>query len=88
MKPESGSPEENPVPEEQGSPRQDSTPDSGLNINDIYAAASIIDTAVRRGAFSAGEAASVGAVYNKLTAFISAVAPHLTKEAQSQENEK
>ena len=43
-----------------------------LNLNDLQNAAQIIDVAVSRGAFRAGEAAQVGAVYNKLTAFVQA----------------
>lgn len=49
-----------------------------LNLNDLQNAAQIIDVAVSRGAFRAGEAAQVGAVYNKLTAFVQA-----TQAAQS-----
>jgi len=37
-------------------------------------AAQVIDAAVSRGAFRANEAAQVGAVYNKLEAFIKSVA--------------
>lgn len=49
-----------------------------LSLNDLQNAAQIIDVAVSRGAFRAGEAAQVGAVYNKLTAFIQS-----TQAAQS-----
>lgn len=49
-----------------------------LSLNDLQNAAQIIDAAVSRGAFRAGEAAQVGAVYNKLTAFVQA-----TQAAQS-----
>lgn len=41
-----------------------------LSLNDLANAAQIIDVAVSRGAFRAGEAAQVGAVFNKLTAFV------------------
>jgi hypothetical protein len=43
-----------------------------LSLNDLQNAAQVIDAAVSRGAFRAGEAAQVGAVYNKLTAFVQA----------------
>jgi hypothetical protein len=44
----------------------------GITLNDIANAAQVIDIAVSRGAFRAGEAADVGTVYNKLTAFLKA----------------
>ena len=44
-----------------------------LNINDLAALRSIIDVASSRGAFKAGEMAAVGAVYNKLSAFLDSV---------------
>ena len=47
-----------------------------LSLNDLQNAAQVIDAAVSRGAFRAGEAAQVGAVYNKLTAFVQAKHSH------------
>jgi hypothetical protein len=47
--------------------------DSNITISDLDAIKSIIDLAARRGAFGAGEMAEVGAVYNKLDAFLNAV---------------
>ena len=44
-----------------------------LGVQDLDAAAQIIDIAVARGAFRAGEAAQVGAVYNKMISFVNAV---------------
>lgn len=44
-----------------------------LNINDVQAAATVIDMAVKRGAFGAGEVAAIGNLYNKLNAFANAV---------------
>ena len=46
-----------------------------LNINDLQNIRAVIDTAVRRGAFSAAEATAVGSVFDRLNAFVSAVAP-------------
>lgn len=45
-----------------------------LGVGDLQNAAQVIDAAVARGAFRASEAAQVGAVYNKITAFIESVA--------------
>ena len=56
--------------EEQNAPEQDATT---LGVADLQNAAQIIDVAVSRGAFKAGEAAQVGAVYNKIQAFITSV---------------
>ena len=44
----------------------------GITLNDIANAAQVIDIAVSRGAFRAGEAADVGVLYNRLTAFLKA----------------
>lgn len=44
-----------------------------LGVADLQNAAQIIDAAVTRGAFKASEAAQVGAVYNKIQAFIQSV---------------
>lgn len=44
-----------------------------LGVADLSNAAQVIDIAVQRGAFRAGEAAQVGDVYNKLAAFVNQV---------------
>jgi hypothetical protein len=44
-----------------------------LGVADLQNAAQVIDVAVSRGAFRASEAAQVGAVYNRLVAFIQSV---------------
>lgn len=53
-------------------PAQDTATE--LNINDLNAMKVIIDIASSRGAFKPGEMAVVGQTYNKLTAFLDAVA--------------
>lgn len=45
-----------------------------LTINDLSNARQVIDLAVRRGAFSASEASSVGSVFDKLNAFLNGLA--------------
>ena len=46
--------------------------DAGLSINDITACVSIIDIVTKRGAFEGPEMADVGAVRNRLAAFLDA----------------
>lgn len=45
-----------------------------LTINDLTNVRSVLDVAVRRGAFAANELTGVGAVYDKLNAFLNAIA--------------
>lgn len=45
-----------------------------LTVQDLQAIKQIIDVSTQRGAFKAGELMTVGQVYNKLEAFLSAVA--------------
>lgn len=60
---------EQPVEDEQG-PAQD---DAQLTIADLQAIAQVIDMAVRRGAFGAGEARDVGIIYEKLAGFLQVI---------------
>ena len=46
-----------------------------LSIGDLRNLSTVIDVASTRGAFRANEMAMVGAVYNKLQAFLAKVAP-------------
>lgn len=46
-----------------------------LSINDLQNLRTIVDAAVRRGAFGAGEVASVGATFDRLNMFLTAVTP-------------
>jgi hypothetical protein len=50
-----------------------------LTITDLINCRTIIDVAVKRGTFSAGEVAGVGSIYNKLDTFIVAVTPAKTE---------
>ena len=59
------------APEANGTPEAEAPQ---LGVGDLQNAAQVIDAAVSRGAFKASEAAQVGAVYNKITAFIASVA--------------
>ena len=51
----------------------------------MQGAAQVIDVAVSRGAFRANEVAQVGAIYNKLEAFIKSVADAQKTEAPASE---
>jgi len=56
-----------------------------LGVADLQNCAQVIDVAVSRGAFRANEIAQVGAVYNKLEAFIKSVNDAQTAEAPASE---
>lgn len=45
-----------------------------LTIADLQSLASVIDVAVRRGAFGAGEVTEVGAIFDKLSSFLKVIA--------------
>lgn len=46
-----------------------------LTITDLQNLRAVVEVAVRRGVFAASELTSIGAVYDKLNAFLTAVAP-------------
>ena len=70
---------------------QTTTPDTPqLSIADLQNVRAVIDMAVRRGAFSAAEATSVGQVFDRVNNFLNAVAPQepaTADEAQAGETE-
>ena len=45
-----------------------------MTIADLQSLASVIDVAVRRGAFGAGEVTEVGAIFDKLSSFLQVIA--------------
>jgi len=51
-----------------------------LTITDLGNLRSIVDVAVRRGVFAANEISAVGATYDKLNAFLNAIAPPKTED--------
>jgi len=53
-------------------PEQTQEQQIGLSLNELAALANIINVASQRGAFKAAEMSAVGAVYDKLNAFVSA----------------
>jgi hypothetical protein len=56
-----------------------------LTITDLINIRSVVDVAVRRGAFGAAEVSAVGAAFDRLNTFLNAVAPAKTEPAQSAE---
>lgn len=54
-----------------------------LTITDLNNIRSVLDVAVRRGAFSAAEISAVGAIFDRLNNFLNAVAPPKTETPQS-----
>ena len=52
----------------------ENTQEAGIGISDLAAMASILDLAVKRGAFNANEMSQVGAVYDKLSATLAQIA--------------
>ena len=71
------------IPEQQEQPQLPT-----INVGDLGAAAQFIDVAFRRGAFQASEAAEVGALYNKLAAFVSAYNAEVEAARKNQEEQE
>jgi hypothetical protein len=55
-------------------PAAEPTQSPDLNVSDLAALRSIIEVATQRGAFKAAELEAVGKAFNKLNAFLEAVA--------------
>ncbi len=70
------------APAGQQAPQPDPT---ALSIGDLKNLSTIIDVASTRGAFKANEMAGVGALYNKLQAFLAKVAPEPKPEDKKAE---
>jgi hypothetical protein len=71
MKNVEAAPEE-PAQDANAAPQTPQGPD--LNISDLMSVKNIVEVAVSRGAFKATELEAVGKVFNKLNAFLEAVA--------------
>lgn len=56
-----------------------------LSIVDLQNIKAILETAVRRGAFQASEMSPIGAVYDRLNTFLTAVLPKKEETAQTAE---
>ena len=51
-----------------------------LTLTDLANLRSVVEVAVRRGAFAANEVSAVGATYDKINAFLNAAMPAKTEE--------
>jgi hypothetical protein len=71
--------------EAQVSEEAQAAPAPELTITDLINIRSIVDVAVRRGAFGAAEVSAVGAAFDRLNTFLNAVAPAKTEPAQPAE---
>lgn len=58
-----------------------------ITVADLDAIRGIIDVAVKRGAFGAAEVGTVGAVFNKLTAFLDSVVEQAKAAQEAEANE-
>jgi len=65
--------DEQKVPESNEAPAQEA-PAADLTVQDLQSLKNIIDVASQRGAFKPNEMMTVGQTYNKLEAFLNAVA--------------
>lgn len=61
--------------EDQTQATEAATSQPELSITDLQNLRAIVETAARRGAFAAQEMTAVGAVFDRLNAFLTAVAP-------------
>jgi len=59
--------------------------DTSISLNDLQVLANIVDLASQRGAFRGNELTQVGAVFDKLNAFLAQVAAAQAANAESQE---
>lgn len=72
------------VQAETSAPDQPATP--SLNLQDMITVAQIIQLSSQRGAFRAEELENVGALYNKLIAFLQSVGALRAADAPTEEN--
>lgn len=68
--------------QQEAAPQTQSQPE--LTVNDLSNLRNILEVAVRRGAFTAAEASSVGGVYDRLNAFLTAVTASKPEEAPAE----
>ena len=66
-------------------PQQEQQP--SLNLQDLILVAQIIQVSSQRGAFKADELANVGALYNKLIAFLQSTGALTPAPANTEENQ-
>ena len=60
--------------------------ENNITISDLDTIKNIIDLACTRGAFRGGEVSQVGAIYDKLTAFLAAVIEQAKAQQEAEAN--
>jgi len=58
--------------------------DTSISLNDLQVLANIVDLATQRGAFRGNELSQVGAVFDKLSAFLQQVAAAQAEQAEGE----
>ena len=58
--------------------------DTSISLNDLQVLANIVDLASQRGAFRGNELTQVGAVFDKLSAFLAQVAAAQAEQAEGE----
>jgi len=76
--------DENKVEEAVEAPEQAAPQQAELTVQDLQAIKQIIDVASQRGAFKPNEMMTVGQTYNKLEAFLNAVAVQKQEASQGE----
>ena len=59
--------------------------DNSISLNDLQVLANIVDLATQRGAFRGNELSQVGAVFDKLSAFLAQVAAAQAEQAEGED---
>lgn len=59
--------------------------DTSISLNDLQVLANIVDLASQRGAFRGNELTQVGAVFDKLSAFLAQVAAAQAEQAEGED---
>lgn len=63
--------------------QEDAGVPQSISLNDLQVLGQIVDLASQRGAFRGAELTSVGAIYDKLTAFLAFVAEQQAEQADN-----
>jgi len=79
--------EETVAPEGETESSEGPAPD-GVSLNELQLLANIVDLATQRGAFRGNELSQVGAVYDRLTAFLGFVAKQQEEAKAQQESDE
>ena len=79
--------EQETMAEEQAVEQQESQAPESVNLSDLGTLLQIVDLATQRGAFRGSELSQVGAVFDKLNAFLSYVQEQQAAQAEAAEQE-